>query len=192
MSSSQKPRKGGFKLKNLPEDAYKGQQQRLKQNLIQKAKLKKNYAKILKQEASTADQNLVQTSEATKSAAETDVIKNSFTDFGNEDTPITHEDHDSGEEALPNLTQPEPDLQHKSYRQRARERKKDPTAAKAYEIRMERDRDRQIVAAKRSQIEKKRADRVHIKKREMSRTKKGQPLMKDRMQNILDKLQSDS
>lgn len=196
MSGSEKPKRGGFRLKNLPEDAYKGQQQRIKQNLIQKAKLKKNYAKVLKQEASVASHVLpskpVAQSNESDEPRVVDQSDESFTEFGNEPTKVEAESGKSDAELPPKSAQSAGDIQRKSYRQRARDMKKDPAAAKAFEIRMQRDRDSQLVAAKRAQIDKKRADRGNIKKREMSRTKRGQPLMKDRMKNILDKLQSDS
>ncbi|ORY82675.1 hypothetical protein BCR37DRAFT_379695 [Protomyces lactucae-debilis] len=48
-STTAKPKKG-FSFKALPADAYRGKQDRLKENLIQKAKLKKKYAKVLKEE----------------------------------------------------------------------------------------------------------------------------------------------
>lgn len=196
MSGSEKPKRGGFRLKNLPEDAYKGQQQRIKQNLIQKAKLKKNYAKVLKQEASVASHvqpsKPVAQSNESDETREVDQSDESFTEFGNEPTKVEAESGKRDTELLSKSAQSAGDIQRKSYRQRARDMKKDPAAAKAFEIRMQRDRDSQLVAAKRAQIDKKRADRGNIKKREMSRTKRGQPLMKDRMKNILDKLQSDS
>jgi hypothetical protein len=49
IAKSTKPKKG-FRFKALPKDAYLGKQQRLKDTLIEKAKLKKKYAKVLKDE----------------------------------------------------------------------------------------------------------------------------------------------
>lgn len=166
-------------MKNLPEDAYKGQQQRLKENLIKKAKLKKSYAKVLQQEEKAGN--------LTPAAKEAEPEVEKKTNNSNDNDLDEAEDH-SRDQVIPETIDTIP---KKSYRQRDRERKKaDPTASKAHQIRAERDQERELLAAKKAAIEKKRGDRNDIRKREMSRTKKGQPLIKDRMKNILDKLQS--
>lgn len=172
-------------MKNLPEDAYKGQQQKLKQNLIQKAKLKKRYARVLKQEGmeATPKASLKATdvqpdnTQQEKPVPQVDV----FTRFDEEDEVQNKGSKIKAENS-----------KGRSYRQRARERKPDTSAVRAQAVRAEREQDTQQAIAERTLIEKKRSDRVDIKKRELSRTKKGQPLMKDRMQNILARLQTEA
>ncbi|CCG84277.1 protein of unknown function [Taphrina deformans PYCC 5710] len=186
-------RKGGFRLKALPEDAYKGQQQKLKQNLIQKAKLKKNYARVLRQEdnlqkveneqdrgrrAHISDNEISHAG----SSSQKDSSVPEFTNFREEAV-----DEDSEKSSSPNQDQ---ELsKDRSYRQRMKARKADPSATKVTAVRQARADDRAQLEAKRIQIDQRRQHRNSVNKRETSRTKKGQPLMKDRIKNILDKLQ---
>lgn len=190
-------KKGGFKFKNLPEDAYKGQQQRLKQNLIQQAKLKKQYAKVLKQESVAAPgdtefthsgslKNPTQTPPRTNGSSDARLGSGEFTNFEAESDVDVQADS-SSEQTRSTTDRPQP----KSYRARMKARKSDTSAIKAASIKEERDHDRDLTLAKRAQIDRKRANRTDIKRRETSRTRKGQPLMKDRMKNILDRLQSE-
>lgn len=168
-------------MKALPEDAYKGKQQRLKQTLIQKAKLKKQYARVLKQEGMTESR----APQPINGAALPDQTGH-VAYIAKTNTDATRES--GNEDNEPKVTK----RAAKSYRERVRARKHDYSAVKANEIKAEREQQKRNEIADAARIEKKRSERLDIKKREMSRTKKGQPLIKDRMKNILAKLQSEA
>lgn len=188
--------KGGFRLKALPEDAYKGQQQKLKQSLIQKAKLKKNYAKVLRQEF---EDDKIENGNKPKASIDLDNEESvqmtedahrrksppseDFTKFGSESDGNEFEQVDLSKQGR-NVAK------DKSYRQRMKARKQDSSAINAAAIKQARAVEHATLDAKRLKIQERRQLRTDVKKRETSRTKKGQPLMKDRIKNILDKLQA--
>ena len=141
-----------MKKTRLPEDAYTGKLEKLKAAAIQKSKLQKKYAHVLKEEG------LAQTEHPKPSVKET-------SGFGKDD---------SRSDAPPVIGH---DSKTPSYRQRKRSRRD-----------MQRDEQKSADALVERLTHKKDARSI-IAKRERSKTERGQPKMRDRMANILQKLQ---
>lgn len=160
-------------------------EKRLKENLIRKAKLKKQYAKVLKREGmDIADSGVfanksLPTAKASQSDKAT-TYDNTFTEFELEET---EEDATpaSSNKMIQNARKQGRPVRTSGFKQ---------ATEKALAVKGEKAQERRNYEQMVKDIELKGKKRIEIQKRELSKTKRGQPKMNDRIKNILDKLQA--